>query len=272
MINSDVLKTNNVFSVQTNIKIQFEAGRFLIKTITTQEELLQAFALRYQVFQVEMIGHENNFGLDHDEFDEVSDHLAIFDKKTNQMVATCRLNCSLFSNKFYSEQEFDCSHLLKLQGTKLEIGRVCVRHDFRKGIIIMLLWRSIADYMIQSQTKILFGCGSVSTLDASEALNIYRYLIEENKVNTKLNIFPTEKFKSAELEALLLGPVQKLSLEQRKSAETSLPSLCKSYFDIGCYVPGPPAFDHEFKCIDFLTILEVEDLNPRIRQKMLGNK
>jgi hypothetical protein len=39
---------------------------------------------------------------------------------------------------------------------------------------------------------------------------------------------------------------------------------------MGCFVPGLPAFDREFKCFDFFTVLELDELAPKIRQKMLG--
>jgi putative hemolysin len=54
-------------------------------------------------------------------------------------------------------------------------------------------------------------------------------------------------------------------------AEALLPPLCKSYFDIGCYAAGTPAIDYDFKCIDFLTILEKRTLEPTLRKKMFGS-
>jgi putative hemolysin len=266
------MNTEQVISTyEAKIKLRMSVGRFVIKTITTVEELQQAFLLRYQVFQVEMIGSQILLGEDKDEFDRLSDHLAIFDTKTNQMIATCRLNCSLFSQRFYSEQEFHCASLMERPETKLEIGRVCVHRDFRKGIVIMLLWRGLAEYMGKTETRFLFGCGSVATLDPLEAVVIYRYLEEEGKVRNTLNITPTEQFKSAEFEKNLLMLRGPLAANERALAESLLPSLCRSYFDIGCYVPGTPAFDYDFKCIDFLTVLDVNELDPQMRRKMLGS-
>ncbi len=262
---------NRASAFEVKIKFEITIGRFLIKTITTIEELQQAFLLRYQVFQVEMIGSERLTGVDQDEFDRLSDHLAIFDSKTKQMIATCRLNCSLFSNRFYSEQEFNCGALIERPETKLEIGRVCVHRDFRKGIVIMLLWRAIAEYMGKTETRFLFGCGSVATLEAREAVLIYRYLEEQGKIRSTFNITPTERFKSADFENNLLLTHSPLADKERAIAESLLPSLCRSYFDIGCYAPGAPAFDYDFKCIDFLTILDVNELDPKVRRKMLGS-
>ncbi len=261
-------KTTQAFSQKVTLEIF--VGRFTIRTIANSSELLEAFKLRYQVFQFEMIGHSESEGIDFDDYDSHADHLAVFDSKTNQMVATCRLNSSLFAKKFYSEQEFNCQALLSKPENKLELGRVCVHKDFRKGVIIMLLWRAIADYMIKTKTEILFGCGSVMTENPQDAVTIYKYLVEQGKVKTENKVFPTDKYTSTEFNALLNQQKNILSIEDTQLAAKLLPALCRSYFDIGCYVPGPPAFDHEFKCIDFLTILESHQLDSKLKQKMFG--
>ena len=265
------LQSNLNSKFKAKIDLNIQVGRFFIKTISSVDELKLAFQLRFQVFQVEMIGHENKIGEDQDEFDLISDHLAVFDTKTQQMVATCRLNSSLFSNHFYSAQEFSCQELIQRPEVKLEIGRVCVHQEFRKGVIIMLLWRAIADYMMKSGAKILFGCGSVLTENANEALLVYRYIQEQGKVRNHLNIHPTDSYRSAEFELLLSKNSQKLTEVELEQARLLLPALCRSYFDIGCYSAGVPAYDREFKCYDFLTILESDELDPRVRQKMMGS-
>ena len=266
-----LLEENLASDFNAKVDLEVRAGRFLIKTINRSSELKQAFQLRYQVFQVEMIGHAPGFGEDQDEYDAQADHLAVYDEKTQQMIATCRLNSSKFSKNFYSLQEFHCESLLQRKETKLEIGRVCVHKDFRKGVIIMLLWRALAEYMMKTDTQILFGCGSVMTEDAEQALLLYRYLEEDGKLRGHYDIAPTRKYRSEEFEKLLQREKKSLTLDERVQAANLLPSLCRSYFDIGCFTSGPPAFDRDFKCIDFLTILESRDLNPKLRQKMMGN-
>jgi putative hemolysin len=264
--------SRDAFPFSSKIKLEMNIGRFRIKTLENSEELKLAFLLRYQVFQVEMVGLPNTETEDFDEYDSISEHLGVFDTKTDQMIATCRLNCSLFSDRFYSLQEFQCRSLLERPETKLEIGRVCVHRDFRKGVIILLLWRAIAHYMMKTGAQILFGCGSVPTQDPREALILYKYLEKSKKVHPQLRISPAEKYTSLEFEKLLLSSSSlNLSPADCMIAQNLLPPLCRSYFDIGCFIPGPPAFDREFKCIDFLTILESRDLDPKIRQKMLGS-
>jgi putative hemolysin len=252
------------------IPIEIKTGRFLIKTIHTESELKQAFALRYQVFQVEMIGSSNALGLDFDEFDSVSDHLGAFDLKTGMMIATCRLNCSLFSNHFYTASEFHCESLLDRHETKLEIGRVCVHRDYRRGVTLILLWRAIAEYMGRTESRVLFGCSSVMTENVAEAALLYRYLRDDGKIRFNPFVLPTEEFRSPEFESVISKPSGALTVDERVKVQALMPGLCRSYFEMGCYVPGPPAFDKAFKCIDFLTVLESDDLNARVRRKVIG--
>lgn len=259
-------------SFQRKVQLEMKVGRFVIKTLARSEELFQAFALRYEVFQVEMIGSGTGHGIDSDRFDTDADHLAIIDEESGVMIATCRLTSSLFAAEFYSEQEFNCRELIERPETKLEIGRVCVHRDFRKSAIILMLWRAIAEYMTKIGAEVLFGCGSVQTLDPRETFLLYRYLEKEGKLRTDLRISPVGDYRFQEFEALLASePAHALTATEELMAKSLLPSLCKSYFDIGCYAAGSPAIDRDFKCIDFLTVLESKTLDPRVRRRMFGN-
>ena len=255
-------------------KLLIKMGRFTIKQLATPEELSESMRLRFQSFQVEMVGLDKDDNkLDQDKFDDIAIHLGVFDNSIGKIVATCRLISSKNSNEFYSEQEFDCRAILNRPGIKLEIGRVCVHADYRRGAVLMLLWRGIAEYMLKSGSDILFGCGSVPTLNPTEAATLFWYLIETGKVRSDELISPTQKYQSREFdEAFERLAESPLMDEQLKTAKELLPPLCRMYFDIGCEVAGPPAFDYEFNCIDFLTYLDVKNLAPRLRQKILGGR
>lgn len=259
----------SLFKRKFNFDMQH--GRYLLKTLETADELKAAFRLRYKVFQVELVGLEDVDLEDHDQYDFNADHLGIFDTKSGLLIATCRLNHSSFCKSFYSEQEFTLTPLLDNKLQKLELGRVCVHNDYRKGIIIILLWRAIAKYIEISKTDILFGCGSVSTEDPAQAYLLYRYLLENKKIRPHLGVEPTEEYKSQEFEHLHSRLDFSITHDEAKEAEALLPPLCRSYFDIGCFVPTKPAFDKEFKCIDFLTVLNISELDQQLKKKLFGD-
>lgn len=267
-MNSSLIQSSNF---KSKVEISFTAGRFHVRTLATEAELRDAFQLRFQIFQIEMAGKAQASGFDEDQFDLSADHLGVFDQKTGKLIATARFLCSKFTSKFYSEQEFNCGALLSSAKVLLEVGRVCVDLNFRKGIIVMLLWRGIAEYVKKSKAEILFGCGSVPTTEPAQAVLLYRYLMEEAKVRVVPGVTPTQKYLSHEFEFLMdLSRNALLTDTDKSTAKALLPPLCDAYFNIGCFVPGPPALDREFRCFDFLTVLDLNKLDDRLRQKLLG--
>jgi putative hemolysin len=47
------------------------------------------------------------------------------------------------------------------------------------------------------------------------------------------------------------------------------PKLLRTYLALGAKICGPPAFDREFKIIDFLTLIDLNSLAPAIRNRLL---
>lgn len=255
------MRLNRINRFKPKIEVYSEVGPFLVKTVSSVEELKQALSLRYQVFHREMIGKTNENGVDVDEFDLHCDHLVIVEKKTEKVVGTYRLNCSEFSKDFYSAREFDLSRILQQPGIKLELGRACIHKDFRRGVVISLLWRGIAEYMALSQSQLLFGCASMKTENPRQAALLYKYFAGKGRIVSDYLAIPTKLYTMPKLDLWIQYFQNPLTEAEAKEVEELLPPLCRAYVKIGAYIGGEPAWDAEFKCIDFLTILHREDLN-----------
>src|SRR5437868_12284710 len=176
------MRLNRINKFKPKIEVRSEVGPFVVKTVASAEELKEALRLRYQVFHREMIGKTKETGVDVDEYDFLCDHLVIVEKKTNKIVGTYRLNCSDFSNDFYSAREFNLSRVMQQLGTKLELGRACIHKDFRRGVVISLLWRGIAEYMASSRAQLLFGCGSIKTENPRQAALLYKHFQSNGRI------------------------------------------------------------------------------------------
>jgi putative hemolysin len=50
-------------------------------------------------------------------------------------------------------------------------------------------------------------------------------------------------------------------------AKGLIPPLLRSYFSAGSKVYGQPALDVEFKCIDFITILDMEQISSSYKRR-----
>lgn len=256
------LKNHGLKGYSPKIVISKKVGHLEIKTAETTDELCKAFALRHEVFFQEMQGIAKK-GLDIDQYDIYCDHLIIKDTRTNEVMGTYRLNCTQFqSEHFYSENEFNIEKLLQLPGQKVELGRACIHKDHRRGVIISLLWKGISEYMNKANVDILFGCATVKTEDPYIAALLSKYFSKRAKVYPYAHVAP-----QANMGLPLIDlwnnyfKEHELTLEDEKKAEELLPPLCRAYLKLGAYVGAQPAWDKDFACIDFLTILSRDDLN-----------
>lgn len=261
------LRSHKIHKFKPKVSIASDKGPFLIKTVTTADELIEALRLRYQVFHREMLGKTKERGIDVDEFDFTCDHLIIVEKKTGMIVGTYRLNSSANGGHFYSAQEFHLRRIMEVPGVKLELGRACIHKDFRKGLVIALLWRGIAEYMTATRSALLFGCASIKTENPRQAALLYNHFHQEGRIQNELLCPPTVAYSMPTLGLWIEKLNRKLTLEERLEAEDLIPPLCRAYLKAGALLGGEPAYDPEFKCIDFLTILPRENLNKVLWRK-----
>ncbi|MGB9642107.1 MAG: GNAT family N-acetyltransferase [Candidatus Ratteibacteria bacterium] len=247
------------------IKIEIERGNFIIKTVENAKELEQVLNLRFEVFYQELLNKTAVITKDIDEFDFICDHLVIFDREKQKYAGTYRLNLSNFSKRFYSAQEFNISNILNLPGIKLELGRACVDKEYRTGVIISLLWRGLAEYIKLSGTNYLFGCSSVKTIDEKEVALLYLYLMNYFKAPDGFMVKPVKNFRIPSFGEY----VRQIKLDDNSTsiAKSLIPPLLNFYLKSGAFVCGEPALDKVFKCVDFFTVLDMNNLKKSIEKK-----
>lgn len=254
------LRTHKLHKFKSKVNINVEVGPFILKTVTDTEELREALSLRWEVFHSEMLGKKSG-RLDIDAYDFDCDHLIIKEKRTGKIIGTYRIRCSLHTNNFYSANEFNIDTLLQQPGIKIELGRACIEKEFRRGAVISMLWRGIAEYMNATDAKILFGCATVMTEDPQEAALLQTYFENEGRVADVFKVLPTSDYSMPEIRKAKAQYQDSLTETQRETAEALMPPLCRAYLKIGAFIGGEPAWDRDFRCVDFLTILQREDLN-----------
>src|SRR5690606_25984688 len=106
------MRLNRIHKFKPKVEISSEVGPYILKTISTVEEMKEALKLRFEVFHREMIGKTQTVGIDVDEFDFACDHLIIVNKKNSQIIGTYRLNSTTFSDDFYSAREFNLDRIM----------------------------------------------------------------------------------------------------------------------------------------------------------------
>lgn len=260
------LRKNKVKYFKTKHPMLIEVGPYIVKTAETKDELIESFKLRFEVFHTEMRGIQGK-GLDVDKFDYQFDHLIIIHKPTNKIIGTYRLNATSGAANNYTAQEFRLNMVWLNQGPYLELGRACIQKSHRKGTVISLLWRGIAEYMKLSGANVLYGCSTVNVNHARDAALIYKYMLEQGIAVKSTLSHPTQKYSLTDFDAWFSYFHNRLTPEQAQEAESLVPSLLKSYLKLGAKVICEPAYDEEFDCIDFLTVLKRENLSNSLAER-----
>jgi putative hemolysin len=247
--------------------LKIEVGPYTLQMAKTKEQVLECFKLRYEVFCKEMAGQTKKTGLDYDKYDNFCDHLIIVHEPSQKVVGTYRMNFSETSDIFYTESEFEITDWIKSQTTSfIELGRACIQAEHRRGIVITLLWRGIAEYTKMMGAEKLIGCSSVKVTDARSAALVFKYFEMKDALNSEV-FNSREKYQMNDLLFWLMVFSKGLTESQILEAEEKIPSLLKSYIKAGAKVASYPAYDKEFRCIDFCTIMKISELDKKLVKK-----
>ena len=233
--------------------------RFRLSFASTMEDLRACQRLRYLVFNCELgqgLTRSEQPGLDQDRFDVICDHLMVHDAVSGRLAGTYRMQSGYRAKGnlgYYSEQLFDFAPLEVIRSEVLELGRACIHSDYRNTTALSMLWKGIVSYAALCNARYLIGCSSISSQDENEGLALYEALRDRYLVETSLRTEPRPGCRCGHNGAMRTPP--------------SLPPLFRAYLDISARVCGPPAIDREFKTIDFLTLLDFNEVPRRVRSR-----
>jgi putative hemolysin len=231
----------------------------LAQNVADLEECQQ---LRYQAFNRELgegLAASERTGLDRDRFDWVCDHLMVRDVSSGVLVGTYRMQTGYRAQGnlgYYSEQLFDFSPFEAIRGELLELGRACVHSDYRNTMALAMLWKGIASYAALCNARYMIGCSSITSQDESEGAALFEQLREKYLAPVGLRTLPQELHRCRASENIL-----------HAAAIPEPPRLFRAYLDISARLCGPPAIDREFGTIDFLTLLDLQVIPPRLRNR-----
>ncbi len=237
-------------------------SHYATRMARTPQEVHAAQALRFEVFNLELgegLAHSFVTGRDADPFDAVCDHILVEYQPTHEIVGTYRLQTGRMAaanRGYYSEQEFDFAPFEPVRNEVIELGRACVHRGHRNLNVLGLLWKGIADYARERGGRYLCGCSSLTSQDPRDGASVYAELCRKHLAPTQFRTRPTSRFEC--------------SLAHLAEVSPKVPKLLRAYLSIGAKICGPPAIDHEFKTIDFLTFLDLDQLPASVRTKFLG--
>jgi putative hemolysin len=255
---------NAVQSIRESVRLVVSPStQYAVRLARRAEEIHAAQALRFEVFNLELnegLPQSYATGRDADPFDAVCDHLLVEHVATRQIVGTYRLQTGRNAAKnlgYYSAQEFEFSVFEPLRAEIIELGRACVHKQHRNLIVLGLLWKGIADYAKERGARYLLGCSSITSQDAAVGASAYAELCRKKHIaDIQWQTRPMAKYACA--------------LDRLAEDGAAIPKLLRAYLTIGAKICGPPALDHEFQTIDFLTMVDLQQLTPSARERFLG--
>lgn len=199
-------------------------------------------------------------GRDYDKFDQICDHLIVEDTRSGLVVGTYRMQPGFVASAnfgYYSEREFDLSPYEHLRPQTLELGRACIHKDHRSSEVLTLLWRAIARYCLTYGLRYLIGCSSLTSRDPQGGWALYHQL---------QNYLAAPEFRTTVIPRYQLPP-----LDDPTPTSVNIPKLLRTYIGTGARICSQPAWDREFGTIDFLTLLDLEQLSPAARNRFLSH-
>jgi putative hemolysin len=220
-------------------------------------DLQECQRLRYLVFNCELgegLESSESAGLDRDRFDFICDHLMVREATSGQLVGTYRMQTGYRAKGnlgYYGEQIFDFGPFEAIRGEVLECGRACVHKDYRNTNVLHMLWKGIARYAEHCNARFLLGCSSLTSQNEAEGVALYEKLREKYLAEAALRTQPRAEFRCRPGDQFALAP--------------PIPRLFRAYLEISARLCGPPAIDREFRTIDYLTLIDLQNLPERVR-------
>lgn len=239
-------------------------GSFHVGFARSKTELDEILRLRYEVFNLECgEAHDASqaLGIEEDEYDANCHHIVVRDLRSGTVVGTYRMltqELASLGSGFYSSREFHLDQLPEATLSQgVELGRACIAERNRKGVVLHLLFRGIAAYLVERQKSFLFGCGSLPSVNRMTALQAMQIFKERELLHPDFHV---DTMPAYDLAPSAHGPDDLRS-------ERAIPELFEIYFSLGARVTSAPAFDQDFGTTDFLLHFDFASMEPALLRK-----
>ena len=234
------------------------AGKYLVRFARTEADLDRILRLRYQIYNLELAAGLESAGVsqrDEDRFDRQFHHLLIEERESGEVVGTYRMQtCEMANVGGYSSGGlFEVESLPDITRKRaIELGRVAIARQHRNARVLHLLWRGLANYLAWNRKSVLFGCCSLTSQDQRLALAVHRHLARLGAQHATITVPPRP-----EAACQAADP----ALESAPATPPKIPALFQAYLTMGARILGAPAIDREFRSLDWLVLLDVEELD-----------
>ena len=237
--------------------------QFRISMAQSKDDLLAAQRLRYDVFVRELGGSglsvDHILGLEQDRYDPFTDHMLLHDDAIGEVVGVYRLmlpEMAKAAGQFYSADEYDLDPLLRSGRNLLELGRSCLREEYRGGTAMLHLWNGLAQYVAEHDVEIMFGTASFHGTDVQALAEPLSLLHHRHLAPEHLRV----KARGSTAQSMDLVPEDQMD---RRKTMLQIPALIKAYLRLGGVVGEGAFIDHSFNTTDVCLIMDTAAMNKR---------
>jgi putative hemolysin len=269
------LITTDEHGQELDVTPNLQLGTLEVRLATTAAEIDAVQALRYSIFYEEMgavpTTDMSARSRDYDNMDQYCDHLLVVDNSKPSLIESVvgtyrfiRKQHAEANGSWYSAGEYDISKIIAEPDQILEVGRSCVRPDYRNRYTMTLMWRAIAVYAAQHRIKTIFGCASFHGTDPKEHANALSYLHYHHLAPpaVRMTCLPEH------YNDMRLLPEDQVDVKQ---AIRDLPALIKGYINVGCFVGDGAYIDWQFNTTDVAIICQTDRLTGRYAEHYKRN-
>lgn len=230
-------------------------GAYCVRFARDTRDRRAVQGLRYSVFAEEMGARVEGADqhLDIDPLDECADHLLVLERESGACIGSYRLATreQVGAPGFYTQRIFDLDRLPpEVLREGVELGRACVAIAHRNRGVLQLLLRGIGAYLVRTDKRFLFGCGSVPLKDLGQGRLAGEEIEREGWFDPTLQVHPTPAY-------------QPKFPESTTGARPEIPALLYAYCAIGAKLATRPAWDPDFGTLDFFVLLDAQNVEPR---------
>ena len=223
--------------------------RYRIEFGQSKANRLMAQKFRQKIFR------NSEDGLDEDEYDLISDHCLIFDKKNKDklvLVFRSRTFSSMEDILYsYPAQYYDLSKISTLRLKPMELGRLCIDQHASDPFLLLVAFKYLRSLVSSRRVDFIFGCTSFAGVDDPRHLVALNSLKKDQISSLK---FPIKKKAS---NALYIKK-NFIDAQESKNARNYLPPLLRFYLSLGGRVSDHAVID---KDLDTLHVFTYVDLN-----------
>ena len=238
----------------------FTWRRFHVSLAADDHEREAVLRLRHEVFCREWQGRSRADGIDRDRFDAHCDHLMISDRDSGLLIGTYRFNSGRNGKIFYTSDEFDLDGFTDHSDHLVEMGRACIRREWRNNMALLALGRGIAWYARTRRVDCYFGCSSVMTTEPHAVAVVARWLERQDYVMDTHRPRPHRGNRVVGFHRAL-SALGTWDADCDRLAQDLLPPLLRFYLAAGARVAIEPSLDRHFRCVDFFTVLDWRTAN-----------